>query len=51
MKGIYMFLNLSDNFTLIAMSIASFLALGGVLLMVYLIIDWAANKDTLGKIV
>lgn len=51
MKGIYMFLNLSDNFTFIAMSIASFLALGGVLLMVYLIMDWAANKDTLGKIV
>jgi hypothetical protein len=45
MKGIYMFLNLSENFTFIALSIVSFLALGGVLLLVYSIIDWLANKD------
>jgi hypothetical protein len=51
MKGIYMFLNLSDNFTFIAMSIASFLALGGVLLLIYNILDWVANKDELGKVV
>jgi hypothetical protein len=51
MKGIYMFLNLSDNFTFIAMSIASFLALGGILLMVYSIFDWLANKDGLGKVI
>ena len=50
MKGIYMFLNLSDNFTFIAMSIGSFLALGGILLMVYSIFDWIANKDEVGKV-
>ena len=51
MKGIYMFLNLSDNFTFIAISIVSFLALGGLLLLIYSIFDWMANKDELGKVI
>jgi hypothetical protein len=49
MKGIYMFLDLSDNFTFIAISIASFLALGGILFLVHNIIDWMMNSDNLGK--
>lgn len=51
MKGIYMFLNLSDNFAFIALSIVSFLALGGLLLLIYSILDWVANKDVLGKVI
>jgi hypothetical protein len=49
MKGIYMFLNLSDNFTFIAISMVSFLALGGILLLIYSIIDWLMNTDEVGK--
>lgn len=49
MKGIYMFLNLSDNFTFIALSIVSFLGLGCFLLLIYSFIDWLMNKDELGQ--
>lgn len=44
-----MFLNLSDNFTFIALSIISFLTLGGILFLIYMIIDWAMNDDHLGE--
>lgn len=49
MKGIYMFFNLSDNFTFIALSIVSFLALGTILLLIYYMIDWLMNKEELGQ--
>lgn len=45
MKGIYMFLNLSDNFTFIAMSMGLFLGLGTVLYLIYLFMDWMMNSD------
>lgn len=48
MKGIYMFLDLSNNFTFLALSIISFLVLGGILYLVYVIIDWVMNESKLG---
>lgn len=49
MKGIYMFLNLSDNFTFIAMAMGLFLGLGTVLYLIYTILDWMMNSDELGR--
>jgi len=45
MKGVYMFLNLSSNFNFIALSLALFLGLGGLLFITYLIVDSCANSD------
>jgi len=47
MKGIYIFLNLYDNFSFIGFSLFSFFTLGGFLLMVHLFIDWKLNSNTL----
>ena len=49
MKGIYMFLNLSDNFTFIAMFMGLFLGLGTVLYLIYTFMDWMMNNDELGR--
>ena len=47
MKGIYMFLNLSGNFSWVAASLACFIGLGGVFLAVYLLADYCANSSDL----
>ena len=47
MKGIYMFLNLSSNFGLVAAGLACFVGLGGILLLSYAIYDRCANPQTL----
>lgn len=49
MKGIYMFLNLSDNFTFIALSMGLFLGLGTVLYLIYIFMDWMMNSNELGR--
>ena len=49
MKGIYIFLNLYDNFSFIGFSLFSFFTLGGVLLLVYLFVDWKLNANTLSS--
>lgn len=45
MKGIYMFLNLSDNFTFIALSLTCMLGLGGISYLIYLVMDWLLNSS------
>ena len=45
MKGIYMFLNLSDNFTFIALSLSCMLGLGGISYLVYMVMDWLLNSS------
>lgn len=47
MKGVYMFLNLSANFSYVALALAAFLALGGLLFLLHLLADWLANPSTL----
>jgi hypothetical protein len=47
MKGIYMFLNLSSNFTWVAASLACFIGLGVLLLAFYHLVDYCANPGTL----
>lgn len=40
-----MFLNLSDNFTFIAISLSCMLGLGGLSYLVYLAMDWVLNSS------
>jgi len=47
MKGIYVFLNLSSNFSWVAAGLACFIGLGGVFYLVHLIIDYCANSNSL----
>ena len=47
MKGIYMFLNLSGNFTWVAASLACFIGLGGIFLAIYFLADYCANSNSL----
>ena len=47
MKGIYMFLNLSSNFSWVAAGLAGFIGLGGFFFLIYLIVDYFANPNTL----
>ena len=49
MKGIYMFLNLSSNFSWVAAGLACFIGLGGVFLLIYFIIDYCANSNGLDE--
>lgn len=44
-----MFLDLSNNFTFLALSIISFLVLGGILYLIYLVMDWMMNESKLGR--
>ena len=47
MKGIYMFLNLLNNFDFVAAGLGCFVGLGGILLGVYFTADYCANPNTL----
>lgn len=47
MKGVYMFLNFSQNFSWVAVGLVCFVGLGLVLLAVYLIYDYCANPREL----
>ena len=47
MKGIYMFLNLSNNFSWVAAGLACFIGLGGVFFLIYLVVDYFANPNSL----
>jgi hypothetical protein len=47
MKGIYMFLNLSSNFSWVAAGMACFVGLGSVLLFIYHVADYCANPNDL----
>jgi len=47
MKGIYMFLNLSSNFSWVAAGLAGFIGIGCLLLAIYHITDYCANTDDL----
>lgn len=44
LKGIYLYLNLSDNFLFVAMAIGGFIALGLTFLVVYYIFDWLCHS-------
>ena len=47
MKGIYMFLNLSSNFSWVAAGLACFVGLGGLFLAIYHIADYCSNPNDL----
>ncbi len=47
MKGVYMFLNFSRNFSWAAIGLICFLGLGLVLLIIYLVYDYCANPNNL----
>ncbi len=47
MKGIYMFLNLSSNFSWAAVGFGCFIGFGVLLLTIYLLVDYFSNPDTL----
>lgn len=47
MKGVYMYLNLSENISWLALGITCFLGLGLLLLLAYFIYDYVANPKTL----
>jgi hypothetical protein len=47
MKGIYMFLNISNNMGWVAAGLGCFLVLGILLFLAHLVIDYCANKKSL----
>jgi len=47
MKGIYMFLDLSSNFKVIAITLLILLVVGGLLFAIYLLVDYFGNCRSL----
>jgi len=47
MKGIYMYLNLSNNLSWAALILGLFLLAGLLLMLAYIIYDFLANPETL----
>ena len=47
MKGIYMFLNLSGNFSWVAAGMACFIGLGSIFLGVHFLVDYCKNDNDL----
>lgn len=47
MKGIYMFLNLSSNFSWVAVGFSCFIGFGALLIGLYYLADYCANSNSL----
>jgi hypothetical protein len=46
MKGIYMFLNMSENLSWVALGLICFLGFGLLLMLIYMIYEHFVNPDT-----